>query len=148
MVLKGTILPDHIPVNKFQLTVAGLPPLVFTEISGIEEELETTALPDRTTASGGNKLPVEFTAMQPQHHTVERAAMEAWFTESQDPSPPTYKKDGTLIVQSISGGQVVAYLVRGLFPSKRSLPDLDLANEGELAKIEWTFKSDEIIPLL
>ena len=148
MVLKGTILPDHIPVNKYQLVVLGLPPMIFTDVSGIEEELESVVMPDRTNASGGNKLPVEFTVMQPQHHAVERAAMEAWFAESQDPSPPTYKKDGTLIVQSISGIQVVAYTLVGLFPSKRVLPELALDNEGELAKIEWTMKADQVIPLV
>lgn len=147
MVLKGTILPDHIPVNKFQLTVLGLPGLIFTEISGIEEELEKVKLPDRTQASGGNTLPIEFTVMQPQHHAVERAAMEAWFAESQDPSPPTYKKDGTLIVTSISGLQVVAYTLIGMFPSKRALPEMSLENEGELAKIEWTLNADQVIPV-
>ena len=35
MVLKGTILPDHIPLNKYVLSVLGLPAITFTELSGI-----------------------------------------------------------------------------------------------------------------
>ena len=102
--MKGDVQPDHIPVNKYQLIVVGLPPLYFHQISGIEEELERTTLPDRTSASGGNTGPVEFTVMHPMHHAIEEAALEAWFQEGQDPVSPTYKKPATLIHLSNSGG--------------------------------------------
>ena len=147
MVLKGTILPDHIPVNNYELLVLGIVPLTFTEISGLEEELETTQLPDRTVASGGNTLPVEFTAMQPMHHLIEVGAMEVWFRESQDPVLPTYKKAATILVKSISGLQTRSYALTGVFPKKRKTPDLEMANEGEAAMIEWTFSADKVLPL-
>ena len=55
--MKGAIKPNHMAVNKYTLTVIGMPPLTPTEISGLEEELQTVELPDRTRASGGNTGP-------------------------------------------------------------------------------------------
>jgi len=145
--MKGTIKPDHIPVNKYKLLVLGLPEITATEISGLEDELQTTELPDRTVASGGNRGPTEFTIMVPMHHTVEQAAMEVWFRESQDPVLPTYKKAGTIIHYSISGQVDRTYSLIGVFPSKRATPDLEMANEGEMAAVEWTLKVDDVLPL-
>lgn len=145
--MKGVIQPDHIPVNKFRLIVIGLPDLTITELSGIEDELEVADLPDRTVASGGNRKASEFTFMLPMHHSVEQAAMEAWFLESQDPVLPTYKKPGTLIHESISGATIRTFQLTGLFPKKRALPDLEMVNEGEMAAVEWTMSSDDIAPI-
>lgn len=145
--MKGVIQSDHIPVNKFQLLVAGLPPLVITELSGIEDELEAVDLPDRTSASGGNRKSTEFTMMLPMHHTVEQAAMELWYRESQDPVQPTYKKIGTLVHTSISGSTLRTFTLVGLYPKKRGLPDLEMVNEGEMAGVEWTMSADDIEPI-
>lgn len=145
--MKGEMLPDHIPVNNYELLVLGLPALTPTEISGIEDELQTTELPDRTRASGGNRGPTEFTMMIPMHHLIEQAAMELWFRESQDPVSPTYKKVGTLIHKSISGATLRTYSNIGMFPTKRVLPDLEKENEGEIALVEWTISADDIEPI-
>jgi len=145
--MKGVLQKDHIPVNKYQLLVLGMPALTFTEISGIEEELQTTELPDRTTASGGHTGPVEFTAQTPLWHTIERIALEAWLVEGQDPVSPLYKKEATLVLQSISGQTIATYSMLGLYVSKRGLPDLAMENEGEGAFIEWTFKADQLLPV-
>jgi hypothetical protein len=145
--MKGTIKADHISVNKYQLLVLGMPPLTFTTISGIEDELEVVDLPDRTKASGGNRKAVEFTAKLPMHHIAEQAMMELWFLESQDPVSPLYKKVGTLIHLSISGNVLRTYSMTGIFPSKRALPELDMKNEGEMAEVEWTFQADNMLPI-
>jgi len=145
--MKSVLQPDHIPVNKYELLVLGLPSLMFTEISGIEEELQVVELPDRTVASGGNTGPVEFTAMLPMHHLAEQAAMELWYSESQDDVSPLYKKAATLIHKSISGQVLRTYSLVNIFPSKRGLPDLEMANEGEMAQVEWTFRADDILPI-
>lgn len=146
--MKGAIQADHMPINKYQLLVIGLlaPELTPVEISGLEDELQTVDLPDRTTASGGNRGPTEFDITLPMHHTTEQLAMEAWYVESQDPVSPTYKKVGTLIHQSISGGALRTYPLVGMYPSKRTLPDLEMANEGEQANVVWTIKVDDIMP--
>jgi hypothetical protein len=145
--MKGVLQKDHIPVNKYQLLILGMPAITFTEISGIEEELQTTDLPDRTTASGGHTMPVEFTAQMPLWHTIERIALEAWFVECQDPVSPLYKKEATLVLQSISGQSITTYSLLGLYISKRALPDLSMENEGEGAFAEWTFKADQLLPI-
>ena len=147
MAIKGVILPDHAQVNKYQLTVVGLPPLLFTAISGIEEELDSVDLPDRTAQSGGRVKSVEFELTQPMHHNVERAAMELWYTECHDPVSPTHKKTGTLSLFSQTLLNQPSWLLAGLWPFKRGLPDLDLDNEGEMATIVWTMKADELTPL-
>lgn len=147
MTIKPTYLPlinpDHIPVNRFELIVPGLVPpvsIVFTTVSGFEEELQTVDLPNRTRASGGNVSAFEFTATHPLHHTDEVIAMEAWFKETIVVSPG-YKKAGTLRMTSLMGIPRTYGLV-GVFPSKRKMPDLDMNNEGEIALIEWTFQCD------
>lgn len=145
--MKGVIKPDHIPVNKYQLLAAGLPPLVFTKVSGMEDELESVDLPDRSVASGGNRKSTELTVMLPLHHTTEQAAMEGWFRESQDPVSPTYKKQGTLVMQSLSGLTVKSFQMKDVFPTKRKLPDLEMVNEGEMAEVEWTLKVTDLQPL-
>ena len=145
--MKGAILPDHIPINKYKLIIPGLPPLTPTEIGGLEDELQTVDLPDRTKATGGNRGTVEFSISIPAHHLIERAAMEIWFQEGQDPVLPTYKKAGTLIITSLSGSQFASYTLPGLFIMKRATPDLELANEGEMMSIEYTMSSDDVIPI-
>lgn len=150
MVLKGTILPDHMAINSYELIVLGLPPLTFTKISGLEDETDKTKLPDRTVASGGNSQPVEFTADLPLHHTIEMAAMELWFAESgarSGPVLPTYKKPATLIFRSISGLQLRSYALVGLWPFKQKLPDLAMDNQGDAAMCMWSFSADQKFPL-
>lgn len=145
--MKGDIQPDHMPVNNYELSIIGLPNLTPTEVSGLEEELNTTDLPDRTRASGGQKPPTEFTIMIPLHHEVEMAAMEVWYAEGQDPVSPTYKKVGTITHKSISGTNLRSYTLVGAFVMKRVLPDLEKENEGEMAAAEWTISVDDILPI-
>jgi len=144
--MKGVIQPDHIGRNKYEMTVIGLPPIVFTSLTGLEDELQTTDLPDRTRATGGNRGMAEIVGMHPAHHQLEEAALEVWFRESQDPVSPTYKKVAALTMKSISGLTVRTFTLLGMFPRKRKLPDVEMANEGELAQVEWTFSVDDILP--
>lgn len=145
--MKGVIQPDHMPVNKYRLIVTGLPDLVLTEISGIEDELETADLPDRTRATGGNRKAIDFTMMLPLHHRVEQAAMELWYREGQDPVSPGYKKAATLVHTSISGNTTASFTLVNVFPTKRALPDLEMVNEGEMAAVEWSMSADDIEPI-
>jgi len=145
--MKGTIQQDHMPVNKYELIILGMPTIRFTEISGIEEELEVVDLPDRTKAPGGHTKPVEFTAKTMMHHLVEQAGLEIWFQESQDPVSPLYKKIGTLLHKSLTGRTLRSYTLTGVFPTKRALPDLAMENEGEAAQVEWTFSADDVLPI-
>ena len=145
--MKGAVLPDHIGINKYQLLIQGVAPLTITEATGMEDELQTTELPDRTVASGGNRKATEFTMMVPAHHTAEQAALELWYRESQDPVSPTYKKPCTLTLESISGNATRGYTLSGVFPKGRNTPDLEKKNEGEIALIEWVMSVDDIIPI-
>lgn len=145
--MKGDIKPDHIPVSKYQLIVPGLPTLTITELSGLEDEINTNEMPDRTVVSGGQHTASEFTIMIPDHHRVEQAAMEVWFAESTDPVSPSYKKVASLVATSISGGIIVTRTLIGVFPKKRKLWDGEMANEGEPAMVEWTLSVDQILPV-
>lgn len=143
--MKSVLLPDHIPLNNYELVVPDSPGrLWFTAVSGLEQTLETVDLPDRTKASGGNMTAVEFTASHPKHHAIEDAYLEAWFQMGRI-AAPTYKKLGTLLVRSISGLQTRSYSLFNLFISARSTPDLEMENEGELFQTEWTFMCDDIL---
>jgi hypothetical protein len=143
----GDIKPDQILTNKYQFLVLGLPPLTCVEISGLEVELVTTEMPDRTIISGGQKTATEFTVMIPEHHMVEQAALQMWLTEATDPVLPTYKKIATLLSMSISGNTVVSHSLVGIFPKKFALPDKEMMNDGDLALVEWTFSVDQVLPL-
>jgi len=148
MTMKGSVQTNHIPVNNFELIVVGLPPILFTEISGLEDETQAVDLPDRTKASGGNDTGAkEFTGMMFEHHTVERAALELWFKQGRDPVDPLYKKIGTLIKRNIAGEVASTQTMTGLWITKKKNPDLDMANEGEPAMIEWTFSADSALPV-
>lgn len=147
MSMKGSIQSGHIPVNKYQLLFVGVPLLTPTTVSGIEEELQTVDLPDRTKASGGNTGASEMTIAIPAHHSVEIAAMETWWIESQDPVSPLYKKAGSLLMESVAiGGATRTVNLMGVFPTKRKYPDLEMANEGEMAVVEWTLSIDQVLP--
>ena len=145
--MKGAIKEDHIPTNNYELLISGLPPITVTTLSGIEDELQTVDLPDRTKASGGNRGSTEFTIGVPMHHTTEQAALEIMYKEAQDPVSPTYKKGGTLVHKSISGATLRTFTLFGAFITKRALPDLEMSAEGEQAIVEWTFSVDDILPI-
>ena len=145
MAIKSVLLPDIVQVNKYQLLIVGMPPMTFTAISGIEEELDTVELPDRTVASGGRTKPVEFDVTQPAHHIIERLAMESWFSMCKDPVLPLHKRVATLLLFSQTNLMQVSYMLMGLFPSKRGLPDLEMENEGEMGTLVWTMKADEML---
>jgi hypothetical protein len=143
--MRGSIQPNHIPVNRYLFQVIGLPLLTPTEISGIELELQTVDLPDRTKASGGETNPVEFTMMIPLHHLTEVAAVESWFAQSQGMVSPNYKKIATLVMQRIGPGPSVVKQLTGVFPTKLKYPDLEQANEGEMATLEITLSADSVL---
>lgn len=145
--MKGAIQPGHIPLNKYQLLFIGIPLLTATKVTGIDEELNVVELPDRTKASGGNTNPVETTISIPLHHSVEIAALEAWFLEGQDPVLPTYKKAGSLLMQSGSlVGPTRTYNLIGVFITKRKLPDVEMKDDGNMAEAEYTLSIDQIMP--
>ena len=147
MVMQGTVQPNHIPVNNYELIVVGLPPIVFVTLAGFDDETEAVDLPDRTKASGGNGKPVEFTGTTFEHHLAEKAALEFWFREGRDPVTPTYKKVGTLIKRDIGGNIASTNSLTGLWIMKKKGADLDLSNEGEPAMIEWSFSADSVLPI-
>lgn len=148
--MKANLNEDHIPINRFQMLVIGTIAPFFTVISlsGIQEELETLEMPDRTWVSMGRTGPVEFSMSIPMHHRDEQGAMELWFQESKDPILPTYKKPAVLTHTSISGGNTVSYVFTDLFPYKRELPSLELGADGEMAVITWHLKASVVIPLV
>jgi len=142
MGIKGVFLPDHGQLNKYRLDILGLPPLTPISITGLERELETTELPDKTVATGGRQMPVEFEMKLPAHHDLEIAAMDSWQDECDEPVSPTHKKIATLSILAQSGRVVRSYMIEGCFPSKLGLPDLELSNEGEMAEHTYTMKGD------
>jgi hypothetical protein len=144
--MKGVIASDHMSTNNFELLMLGMPSLTVVEASGLEDELQTVELPDRTVASGGNRSATEFDISIPAHHKGEIAACEIWLREAQDPVTPTYKKPGTLIMKSLSGNTTLTFSLLGVFCKKRVTPDLEMANEGEQANITYTLSVDDILP--
>lgn len=144
--MKAVLNPDHMPLNNYELLVVGLPQMILTAVSGLEEEIQRIELPDKTVASGGRTDSTEFTITVPMHHPVENAALEFWLSEGKDPVLPSYKKAATLIYKSISGTVTKTYTLLGVWVQKRTLPDAEMDNEGEMATVEFTLSVDQIIP--
>ena len=136
--MKHVLLPDHMPVNKYELAVAGIPTITFTTVGALEEELDKIDLPDRTAASGGRAKPVEFDVKVPMHHVEEIAAMEAWYEEGQDPVSPGYQKTGALSNLSLSGLSRFMTTLYKLWVFKRATPELDMNNDGDMAEKTYT----------
>lgn len=143
--MKGAIQADHISTSKYQFLVTGLLELTAVAISGLDEELETVDLPDRTRASAGTRPPTEFTVSIPAHHGLEIAAMELWYKEGQDPVSPTYKKPVTIVAPRLSGGAGRTYTLMGVFVSGRKTPDLEMEGAGEMAIHEYKMSADDIL---
>jgi len=145
MPIKGTILPDYLPVNKFQLVVTGLPvPMTLMSLSGLEDELDVAELPDRTNGAGGRKKQAEIEVSIPAHHKLEIFQMEVWYRECQDPVSPLHKKVAQILVNSQSNLGLGFITLVGVFISKRSLPDLELDNDGEQMVVTYTLKIDHV----
>jgi len=142
MGIKGAFQPDAMGTNKYKFAPLGLVAITVSSISGIEQAIDKVELPDRTTVTGGNSKPVEFTIMTPMHHTLEHYALEAWYSEAIDPVSLTYKKVCTLQVISPSGQLVRTYLLQGCWLSNRKLPEFSMESEGEIALAEWTVNAD------
>ncbi len=146
--MKQVLQPDHLPRNNFQLRATGVTDLTLIEMSGIEEEIESIELPDRTFASGGHTKPFEFTFSIPAHHAAEVAAVKAWYEEGQEPVSPQYKKPAVLILKSISGLATLSYVIEGMHLCKWKTSDNEASNEGEMHMIEVTAKGDRLRPLI
>lgn len=147
MSLKGRIQADHMPLNKFTLTVVGLPAIDFLSVSGLESEVESVDLPDRTKATGGQIGTSEVTVSIANHHEAQLFAMEFWLREGQDPVTITYKKPAILTQLSNSGDATRTWTLAGVWVSKRGITDMAMENPGELATTEYTLMIDEISPL-
>jgi len=145
--IKGILQADYVPVNKFELSMETMIPITITKVSGIEEDTPSVTLPDHTVHTGGRSEPIEFEIETPMHHKLERLAMERWLDEAQEPVSPTAKKTGTLTMMSQTNNQLVSYMIEGALCLKRSLPELDINNVGDMAVITWMIKADELVAL-
>ena len=132
------------PVSKYRLQPIGLPPILFTMVGALEQEMDTVELPDRTKASGGRDKPGDTDLKVPMHHTVEVAAMDGWWDEGKDPVTLTYKKPCTMAYISLSGLVVQVYTLTGCWLNKRATPDAELENEGDLAEMTYGMCWDDI----
>lgn len=145
--MKGEIQANIVGLNRYTLSVLGLVDLTPVAVTGLDDVLETTSLPDRTVASGGQRKSAEFTMDLPAHHVLEQLGMEGWFIESQDPISPTYKKTCTYELIAQDGKTARAFTLIGVFPVQRKLPAVELKNEGDMAVIQWVMSVDNILPI-
>lgn len=146
MAIKNVIKENRVQVNKFALTIQpGVGTPQFVSITGLEEELDSSELPDRTVRSSGRKKPMEFEVVLPAHHDLEVLAMEAWYEMGQDPILPGYLKLGILKLYDGLGVPRRVRTLTNLWAKKRVESDLELEDEGAMAVITWTLSCDEML---
>lgn len=143
MSLKNKIQPDHAPINKYELQILGLPKITFTKVSGMEQEVKKTNMPDMTAVSGGESESFEITAEIPLHHDAEIQAIEDWHDEGKDPVQLTYKKSGTMEYKRASGVTARAYALIGVWIPKLKYPDADMSDSETPAMLEITMSIDD-----
>lgn len=144
--MKGVIQKDHMPVNNGTLKVLGLPEITFTTISGITLATTEVELPDATVVSGGKRSPWEMTVTVPTHHLVEIAAMDLWVEQGKNGSNG-YKKAGSIIFESVSGGKFKTYSVLGVWARDLTLPDQDMGNDGDMNVNTYVLRGDDALPV-
>lgn len=143
----GTIQPDIMPANKFELIVVGMPTITPTTVSEMTDATTESALPDGSVVSGGKTQPVEFTITIPRHHLVEIMAMDNWKKQGEDPIDPGYRKTGTLITFSGTGREFKSESLINLWCRDKGTPALDMANDGEMTVNSYVMRADRIIPV-
>jgi len=144
--MKGIIQDDHMPVNKGTLKILGLPEIVFTTISGPTLATTEVELPDATVRSGGKRGPFEMTVTVPTHHLVEIAAMDLWVEQGKN-ATNGYLKAGSLILPSVSGDKIKTYSVLGVWARDLTLPDQDMANDGDMNVNTYVLRGDDMLPV-
>lgn len=147
MAMKGVLREDHIPSNKFTLSVPLVAGGQFTPISvtGFDRKVGVVDLPDRTKATDGVSKAINFEMTLPAHHSDEIAAMELWFRESQDPVSPLYKKPGVFTQESLTGRIVRKWELIGLWTSGPKNDDSKLADEGTMVTITYQMHCDDAV---
>ena len=141
---KFVILPDPIQVSEYSLSIVGLPPLTPTSVGSLELELDSVELPDRTQVSGFRTKPGEFEMKIPAHHHIEVAAMTLWHAQATI-GDPTYKKVGTLKMNSGSRLNSKLITIIGLWNCKPATPDNEMGNDGDMAEMTYTMKYDDLL---
>jgi hypothetical protein len=147
MSIKGVLKVNREQVNKYQLTIQpGVGAIVLVSIGGLEQELDSTALPDGTVRSGGRGKPGETDIVQPAHHKLEVLAMELWWSLCKN-TLPGYLKLGTLVYFNEYGLPGSKYTLPNIWIKKRKSSDMDLGNEGDMATLTWSISYDDVIPV-
>jgi len=146
MPLRGTIKNNHVPLNSFELIVAGMPQITVVTTDDIEQMITAVTMPDGTIRSGGKTEPVEFTISVPMHHDVEQAALEAWKKLAEGPVSSSYLKAGSLVFYK-NDGTPKSYSFTNMWLSGRTIPGADMGNEGDMAAVTFMVKADYVLPV-
>lgn len=143
MALKGIIPKDIIAANKFTLAVDGDEYLI-TAITGAEETIQVTELPDKTSASTGRTEMSEITIKFPANVDESANFFNTWFQGCKDPVQPNAYKTCVVTAESTTGGTVRTYTYTGVFLKGRKTPDHALEDGGTMTEIEYTASIDEV----
>lgn len=145
-ITKGTLEPGSAVSNLYELKLDGLIPIRFTSVGSISQSTKQAKLPDQTWVSTGQKEPIEIDVKWMVHHATERAAMNAWFRET-EAGTLTSKKRGTLKLLNGSGGTICAFQIIGASCSGWTLPDLAAGEDGSAVEMTSKLAIDDVQPL-
>ena len=146
MGIKNVLLENRIPQNKFRNVIQpSVGEITFISVGDLEEELDFVDLPDRTSRTGGRTKQIEFEVVQPMHHDIEVAAMEAWYTECKDPVSPDHLKIWTYTRIDLGDNPRRVTVLDNCSVMKKVESESDLDNDGDMATITWTIKADATI---
>jgi hypothetical protein len=147
MAAKGTVEAGAAMTNQYKLQLDGMPDTFYTKIGAIDSELVLAEMADQTRQSTGQVKPVDVDVEQYVHHTAELVALEGRFAAC-IASAPGHKADGMCSLLGGDGKTVVAsWLWTGVIIKKRGTPELAAGDDGQGARMKWTFSIDAVTPI-
>lgn len=145
MGIKYGLADNPILTTDYKLLIVGAPPIPFTTVGGLEQEIPKVELPDKTTHSSGRTNPADSEVAVPAHEKVAIAFMDAWFAMGKDPIVPGYKKTGLLTMDSGNGLSTMQLTMIGCWISKEGYPDVAMGEDGEMAVVKYTISYDGLL---
>ena len=144
MSIRGKIPPFPIIGAHFRLSFEGMEDILFTEVNGVEQEIEVVEAPDRTAHSSGIGKHVKLTVKIPGHARASKDAMHGWHEECLGPVSDNYKKTGTLQYYNNQLQPVEEYYVEGAWVCKFMEDQAQMEESSKIHQTEFEIEVDKL----
>lgn len=146
--MRAKLKENPAQTDKYTFAVLGLPLLNPTEVSEIEQDTKSLAMPDGTAVTTGNTEAGEFTITIPNHEVVQIAGMDLWVQQGREPVDPLYKKTAVLIDYRVTGEACRTRTLFGAFAKKTTEAGYAMKPDSELAVTKYLISFDSVVSIV